>query len=155
MLCVIVLKPTKGWYEAMCLIWPQAYSGQVRQDAGAEALLPAAWRLEKYLDADDDAGYSLASLRWGARCSKPEQAPTCSGNHEHHPPPASSPLLLVHVWDPTVWRDQKAGQFYKLVDKVCVRLDAAAGAAGVTHSCTARSGSGMTWPGKTMSTTLR
>lgn len=49
-----------------CLIWPQAYSGQVRQDAGAEALLPAAWRLEKYLDADDDAGYSLASLRCAA-----------------------------------------------------------------------------------------
>ena len=48
------------------LIWPQAYSGQVRQDAGAEALLPAAWRLEKYLDADDDAGYSLASLRCAA-----------------------------------------------------------------------------------------
>ncbi len=42
----------------------QAYAGQVRQDAEAERLLPAAWRLE-YLVADDDAGYSLASLRCG------------------------------------------------------------------------------------------
>lgn len=43
----------------------QAYNGQVRQDAAAEQLLPAAWRLEKYLDAEDDDSYSLGSLRCG------------------------------------------------------------------------------------------
>jgi peptidyl-prolyl cis-trans isomerase SDCCAG10 len=41
----------------------QAYDGQVRQDLDHDKLMPAAWRLEKYLDADDDEDITLDSLR--------------------------------------------------------------------------------------------
>ena len=43
----------------------QAYNGQVAKGVDHEALMPAAWRLDKYLDADvdDDEDISLASLR--------------------------------------------------------------------------------------------
>lgn len=43
----------------------QAYNGQVAKDVNHEALMPAAWRLDRYLDADvdDDEDISMASLR--------------------------------------------------------------------------------------------
>lgn len=43
----------------------QAYNGQVAKDIDHEALMPAAWRLDKYLDADVDADedFSLDALR--------------------------------------------------------------------------------------------
>ena len=42
----------------------QVYNGQVAKGVDHEALMPAAWRLDKYLDADvdDDEDISLASL---------------------------------------------------------------------------------------------
>ena len=43
----------------------QVYNGQVAKGVDHEALMPAAWRLDKYLDADvdEDEDISLASLR--------------------------------------------------------------------------------------------
>ncbi|CAK0747412.1 hypothetical protein CVIRNUC_001763 [Coccomyxa viridis] len=43
----------------------EAYSGQVAKDVDHEALMPAAWRLDRYLDADVEADedISMASLR--------------------------------------------------------------------------------------------
>lgn len=43
----------------------QAYDGKVRKDLDHEQLMPAAWRLEKYLDADGDGDddLSLDALR--------------------------------------------------------------------------------------------
>lgn len=41
----------------------QAYNGKVRSDLDHDQLMPAAWRLEKYLDADDDEDIKLDSLR--------------------------------------------------------------------------------------------
>ena len=44
---------------------PQAYSGQIAKDVDHAALMPAAWRLDRYLDADvdDDEDISMVSLR--------------------------------------------------------------------------------------------
>ena len=39
----------------------QGYSGKIRADVDHEALKPAAWRVDSYLDGDEDV--SLASLR--------------------------------------------------------------------------------------------
>ena len=43
----------------------QVYNGQVAKGVDHEALMPAAWRLDRYLDADvdGDEDISLASLR--------------------------------------------------------------------------------------------
>ena len=43
----------------------QAYDGKVRKDLDHDKLMPAAWRLEKYLDADGDGDddLSLDALR--------------------------------------------------------------------------------------------
>ena len=48
-----------GW------LYMQVYNGQVAKDVDHEALMPAAWRLDRYLDADvdEDEDISLASLR--------------------------------------------------------------------------------------------
>lgn len=42
----------------------QAYDGKLRRDVDHERLMPAAWRLEKYLDVEDDGDdLSLDALR--------------------------------------------------------------------------------------------
>ena len=45
---IMCIEKSCGW---------QAYDGQVRQDLNHDLLKPAAWRIENYLDGDDDADH--------------------------------------------------------------------------------------------------
>lgn len=55
----------KGVANLVLMMTMQAYDGKVRKDLDHDKLMPAAWRLEKYLDADGDGDddLSLDALR--------------------------------------------------------------------------------------------
>ena len=40
----------------------QAYAGKVRNDIDHEQLKPAAWRVDDYLEGDDEADYDIAAI---------------------------------------------------------------------------------------------